>query len=202
MRPLLPTLRCTLLSLHRTLLRVQNACEYVDQSAALSRVEKMVILLEDQRFLNHVGVDGRSIIREAWKAVTGQRHGGASTIDMQFFRTASRRYERTGRRKLREAFGALIMQKRYTKVQILRGYLEIAYFGTGLRGVSEATLALYPGRNPEDLSWEQAAMVAALLVYPKPRLININWSTKVRRRADYGLALYARRKKQLDQISI
>lgn len=168
----------------------------------------MVILLEDRRFFNHHGVDIRASIREIIKAIRRLPHGGASTIDMQLFRTASDRYERTLRRKFREVVGVFILQRKFTKIEILRIYLQIAYLGTGLKGVLAASSAMFPDSiseynwefNEDNLTIGQIAQLASLLVYPKPRVSNANWEAKIRRRANYGLALYARREKRLDEI--
>ena len=127
---------------------------------------------------------------------------------MQLFRTASDRYERTARRKVREWLGIFVLQKRFTKIEILRIYLRLAYFGTGLTGTLEAARAMFPHAIGEydweldetKLSLDQLAQLASLLVYPKPRIANGNWQAKIRRRANYGLALYARREKKLDEI--
>lgn len=208
MRPKLPTMRSSLLRIHRAILAIADEIYMIDQSARLTKLEKLVIILEDRRFLAHNGIDVKSVLREILKAVRFSRHGGANTIDIQLFRTASDRYERTLRRKLREMLGALVLQRKFTKLAILRIYLRIAYFGTGLKGSLEAAKAMFP-ENFGEYDWEldddkltldQAAQLASLLVYPKPRIINANWQAKVRRRADYGLALYARREKRLDEI--
>lgn len=208
MRVKLPTFRSSLLRLHYAILAIDDELWAIDTTQRLTDFEKLVILLEDRRFFRHYGVDWRSILREVWKAVSGFKHGGASTIDMQLFRTASDRYERTLRRKLREFVGVIVMQRKFSKLGILRAYLRIAYFGTGLKGSRAAARELFPHTVDEydieldasKLTLDEAAQLAALLVYPKPRLPNANWQTKVRRRADYGLALYARREEALDQI--
>ena len=208
MRPKLPTARSSLLRLHRAILRINENSWWIDRSPPLTNVEIMVLLLEDRRFFEHMGFDWRSIIREGFRALRGKRHGGASTIDMQLFRTASNRYERTIRRKIREVVGVLVMQRKFSKIVILRTYLRVAYFGTGLRGISDAVAAMFPELErfpwdqPAELSLEQAATIAALLVYPKPRVINANWSAKIRRRADYGIMLYGREKERFNKVFV
>lgn len=208
MRPKLPTIRSSLLRLHRAILKIDDERWAIDSTPRLTTLEKMVILLEDRRFLDHHGIDWRSIARELWHIVCSKPHGGASTIDMQLFRTASDRYERTIRRKVRELVGVLVLQRKFNKIEILRIYLKIAYLGTGIRGTISAAQYMFPD-DIDEFAWslddgilsiEQAARLAALLVYPKPRIPNPNWEAKIRRRADYGLALYARRDKRLDQI--
>ncbi len=117
---------------------------------------------------------------------------------MQLYRTISGNYKRSLFRKLTEAIGALVINRRFTKQQILRCYLRIAYFGTGLTGVIDGTNALY-GKEFDFMSYadldrltlEQASTVASLLVYPKPRVINNNWRTKVTRRSNYCRRLLA-----------
>lgn len=208
MRPRRPSLRSSLINIHRAVLKIDAERWKIDQNPRLTKLEKLVLLLEDRRFFEHNGIDWRSVIREGQRFLARKRHGGASTIDMQLFRTVSDRYERTIRRKVREWFGTAILQRKFTKLEILRIYLEVAYFGTGLRGALDAAKALFPNTidldawylEDNDLTLDQAAQIASLLVYPKPRIPDLNWQSKVRRRANYGLALYARREKKFDQI--
>ena len=202
MHPKVPTFRSSLLRLHFALLEIEEQRRFVDSDPHLSNFEELVLLLEDRRFLTHYGVDWRSGARETVKAALLQRHGGASTIDMQLFRTASHRYERTLRRKIREVVGVLVLQRKFTKIEILRIYLRVAYFGTGLEGSLAAAKAMFPEcidssdhkLDESKLTGDQLAQLASLLVYPKPRIPNANWSSKIRRRANYGVALFARRK--------
>lgn len=208
MYPKFPTFRSSLLRLHFALLQIEEQRSVVDSNPCLSKFEELVLLLEDRRFLTHYGVDWRSVAREIGKAALRKRHGGASTIDMQLFRTASHRYERTARRKIREVVGVLALQRKFTKIEILRIYLRVAYFGTGLEGSLAAAKAMFPEYvDPSDykldeskLTVDQLAQLASLLVYPKPRIPNADWRTKVRRRADYGVALFARREQRLEKI--
>lgn len=208
MRPKWPTLRSSLLRLHRAILVIEDERFAVNLTARLSTFEKMVILLEDRRFLRHSGIDWRSVLREFYKHFSNSTAGGASTIDMQLFRTVSDRYERTLRRKVREWVGVTILQRKFTKLEILRTYMRVAYFGTRLRGAEAAAQAMFPAKFPPDsyfvdldaLNPAEAATLASLLVYPKPRIPNAHWEAKVTRRANYGLALYARREKSLDKV--
>lgn len=184
-RPRSRNLRASLLGLHRTLFRVEEASWNCTIDPPLSHLEKMVIALEDRRFFYHSGVDWRSIAREVFKILQFRRCGGFSTIDMQLFRTASNRYERTLRRKVREMVGTWALQRKFSKIEILRSYLTIAYFGTGINGADAAANHLY-GVNQDGLSEEESAFIASMLVYPKPRLPSADWTAKVSRRANYG----------------
>jgi membrane peptidoglycan carboxypeptidase len=196
-------LRMALTRVHRDLFTVHRK---VDRSARyfpseLSNLEKLVILLEDRRFLTHAGVDAKSVARELVLAVLFKKHGGASTIDMQFVRTATGFKEHTLFRKVYEIMISVLIQYRYDKITILRSYLGCAFFGTGLIGSGKAAQRMY-NVHPEDLSIEQSAVLASLLVYPRPRQSSSLWEGRVRRRASYGVALYVRHKQSFDQFPV
>lgn len=167
----------------------------VSNDARLTSLEKAVIVLEDRRFFQHQGYDIRSIGREVVRGAMRRRVGGASTIDIQLFRTMSNRYERTARRKIREWVGARALQYKLSKLQTLRSYLEIAYFGTGLKGADAASQDMF-AKFAADLDEEEACVVASMLVYPKPRIRSVNWDAKVQRRANYGRLLLRTRQQR------
>ncbi len=202
MKPRFSSFRSSLLGIHQTMLMIRDEAYYFDSAAPLTTVEKMVILLEDKRFLDHSGVDAKSVARELWKVARRKRHGGASTIEMQLVRTISQRYEKTISRKISEIFQAILLQKKFSKVEILRAYMRLAYMGTGIKGFSEAAKRHYPDlfNIPADQWWveadlsllslEEAATLASMLVYPKPRLPNAYWAAKIARRSYYGIGLF------------
>lgn len=165
-------------------------------------LDELVIVLEDRRFLGHRGLDWRSAAREIFRAVTFRRHGGASTIEMQFVRTVTGRYDRTLRRKAQEIALSFLVDYHLSKPKILHGYLSVAYFGTGIWGLDSAKEQIF-GKQPwEDLNLEEASMLAAMLVYPRPRVPTENWQRKVDRRAKYGRHLHARLEKSLKEAAI
>lgn len=196
-----PNLRRFLLRANEDLLKVHDAVSYTGYPDYLTLVDKLVLALEDRRFFDHYGVDLRSAIREFLRFATLQKHGGASTIDMQLVRTMTGYRQRTVGRKLYEAFLALMLQSRYGKFRILRGYLTYAYFGWSLRGVEDASLKLFNKASGE-LDVQEAAQIAAMLVYPHPKSPNPEWRRKIERRANYGMRIYLRNKKRFDQIQV
>lgn len=162
-------------------------------------MEKLTLALEDRRFLTHRGVDAISALREFIRAITFRRHGGASTIDMQFVRTATGYKQRTLTRKLYEMLLAILIQFRYNKIVILRSYLRCAYFGSHRpRGADGAAMKIYH-KKASELSVEESAFVAAMLVYPRPRNPSARWQLRVERRARYGVKVYIANKKRFDQ---
>jgi len=197
----LPQFRAALLRLHGDLFTIELYIKksLVYSSDSLTMVEKLTLVLEDRRFFNHQGIDLVSCIREIFRAITFRRHGGASTIDMQLVRTATGYRERTFRRKLYEMLLAWLLQFRYSKIVILRSYLACAFFGSHLIGAESAARKLF-NRPANDLSLDEAAVVAALLVYPRPRTPTASWMSRVERRAKYGKRIYVSNKKRFDQL--
>ncbi|HVN93123.1 MAG TPA: transglycosylase domain-containing protein [Terracidiphilus sp.] len=164
--------------------------------ASLTALELMTIALEDRRFFSHPGVDARSVLREMLRVLTGRKHGGASTIDMQFVRTVTGFRAPTLKRKIYEGLLAMAIQFRHKKIEILRSYLACAYFGSGLIGANAAAQRLFH-KNADQLGTEEAALIAAMLAYPRPLQKLPRWEQKARRRAAYAVAVFARRKRRL-----
>jgi membrane peptidoglycan carboxypeptidase len=195
-------IRPMLVRVHRDLLTIhaRAATWSAYYPTELTNLEKMVIVLEDRRFMRHSGIDWTSIARETSRALTFQRHGGASTIDMQFVRTATGYKDRTLTRKLYELLLSRIIQFRYSKIVILRSYLRCAFFGSHLTGADRVARELYGAWSASDLDLDQAAEVAAMLVYPRPLNPTEGWSRNVRRRAGYGKRVYVRNKQSFDKV--
>jgi len=168
---------------------------------ALTNLERYVLILEDRRFFSHSGVDIISVMRELLKACMLRKHGGASTIDMQFVRTINNRRELTSRRKLREMLVAYLANYHFNKIAMLRSYLSIAFFGSGLIGCEKASMAIF-GKNATELNDLEAANLAAMLVYPRPSTPNPQWAQRVSYRANYALKIAPRFKKRFQQVPV
>lgn len=192
------SLRRTLIQLHLDLFKVHGKFKY-DFANPLTDLEILVLILEDRRFFEHHGMDIISCVRELIRAATLHRFGGASTVDMQFVRTATGYRRRTLRRKLYEMLLALIIQYRYNKFEILRSYLACAYFGSHLYGTERAARKVF-NTSSHQLTFDQSAELAAMLVYPCPLRPTPEWWAKVRGRANYAKRLYPRLKKRFQKL--
>jgi len=120
------------------------------------------VAVEDARFYQHSGIDPRGILRAVWSNITN--HGvseGGSTITQQLAKNAYLTQEQTIKRKIQEAFLALQLERQYTKNEILELYLNQIYFGQGAYGV-QAAAQTYFGKNVEDLSLSECAMLAGI----------------------------------------
>ena len=70
-------------------------------------------------------------------------------------------------RKVREAYLAMELEKRYDKSEILEMYLNAVYFGEGAYG-AEAAARTYFSKHAKDLTLAQAALLAGLPQQPEP----------------------------------
>ena len=120
---------------------------------------------EDRNFNEHSGVHFPSIARAAWQNVkNGRVISGASTIPMQLARLQHPK-SRTLFAKLQEAAEAMLLIHRFGHEEVLRHYLTVAPYGNRCHGVVRAS-RLYFDKPIEDLSWLQAAYLAALPQQP------------------------------------
>jgi hypothetical protein len=87
-----------------------------------------LVIAEDHRFFFHDGIDPYAIFRASIRTIIGQLQG-ASTIEQQLVRTITKQYERTLRRKIREALLASTLRRMFTKREVAWAYLLIAYWG-------------------------------------------------------------------------
>lgn len=181
--------------------RIQQCIEqHPDKGpATLTPLEMMTIVLEDRRYFSHRGVDLPSVVREIINLVTFRKHGGASTIDMQFVRTVTGYRAPTLRRKLYEALLAVAIQPRYSKHEILRAYLACAFFGSGMIG-ADTTARRFFSKDSNELELEEAAMISAMLAYPRPSTAPATWKFRVERRKRYAISVHSRNKKRFSNL--
>jgi len=126
------------------------------------KYKQALVLFEDKRFYNHIGVDAFSLaraIRQNFRA--GRVKSGGSTLSMQLIRLQRKNKSRTFFEKIIEIILATRLELRYSKEEILSLYAAHAPFGGNVVGI-EAASWRYFGRNPADLSWSEAALLAVL----------------------------------------
>jgi penicillin-binding protein 1A len=133
-------------------------------------LKQAIIATEDPRFFAHKGIDYRGILRavkeDVFRVVLGKKrlHGG-STITQQLARSLFLYSQQTIRRKLKEMFLAVEIERKFTKEKILELYCNQFYLGHGAWGV-EAASQLYFGKSVTELSLPEAAMIAGIFRGP------------------------------------
>jgi membrane peptidoglycan carboxypeptidase len=162
-------------------------------------MQTAIVAIEDDRFYQHGGIDPRGIVRALVNNSQGAGTQGASTLTQQFVKLtlvencladnniqcARAATDRSGTngyaRKLQELKYAVSIEQTMTKQQILQGYLNIAYFGSGTYGVQSAALH-YFGIDASKLNLQQAAMLAGLVQAPSTYDPYTNMKAAVARR--------------------
>ncbi|HET6673024.1 MAG TPA: transglycosylase domain-containing protein [Agromyces sp.] len=141
---------------------------------------------EDPRFYEHGGVDIQGTIRGALNTVLKGNTQGGSSITQQYVKNVliqqgiaeatteeeeAAAYEEatevSADRKLKEMRYAISIEKKFSKDEILRGYLNIAHFGGRVYGIETAAQYYFNGTHAKDLSLAQAASLIAVVNHPE-----------------------------------
>lgn len=128
-------------------------------------VKNATIVIEDDNFYHHIGLDWRAILRAAWANLQGKRIAqGGSTITQQFIKNAylgGPQSERTYARKIKEAILALMLERKHTKDEILESYLNQVPYGSNAYGIEAASQTFF-NKSAQELTLAEAALLAAL----------------------------------------
>ncbi|MEN2739498.1 transglycosylase domain-containing protein [Microbacterium sp. X-17] len=151
-------------------------------------VKDAAIAGEDPRFYSHGGVDIQGTMRGVLSTVSGGGVQGGSSITQQYVKNVllqkceamplktdaeKKAYQNcvddstgvTPDRKVKEMKYAIGLEKKYTKDQILEGYLNIAGFGGSVYGI-EAAARYYYNTTAAALTPAQAASLVAIVNEP------------------------------------
>ncbi len=139
---------------------------WVDYEDIPEYMEQALVAIEDKRFYQHKGVD--------WYRTSGafvkmfakmETNFGGSTITQQLIKNLTGKDEVTIQRKLTEIFGALELEKKYDKQEIMEWYLNAVYFGEGCYGVQTAAQT-YFGKDVSDLTLAECAAIVGITNMP------------------------------------
>ena len=156
---------------------VQNRsyCDYDELSPSLVAA---LIATEDMRFYSHSGIDFISLARVAVRTIAlaqfGQ--GGGSTISQQL---AKNLYPRDtaaynnpiskGSKlvisKLKEWITAVMLERNYTKEEIIAMYLNTVEFGSNAFGIKSAARTFF-NKFPSELNAQESAMLVGVVNKP------------------------------------
>ncbi|NKZ08567.1 penicillin-binding protein [Actinomadura latina] len=140
-------------------------------------VRQAVLAIEDSRFYEHGAIDLQGTLRAlASNLSSGQVTQGGSGITQQYVKNllltqADSDEERqeatavTAARKVRELRYAVAVEEKFGKDEILRRYLNIAYYGDGAYGI-EAASRHYFSKHASELNLAEAALLAGVIRYP------------------------------------
>ena len=138
--------------------------EPVEMNQISPLLTEAVIAIEDARFYEHSGIDYYGVMRALVNNITGGSLEGASTITQQFVRNtilADEMDDISMKRKVREAYIAMQLEKMYNKDAILLMYLNTVNFGAGAYG-AEVAAQRYFSKSAIDLTLPEAALLAGI----------------------------------------
>jgi membrane carboxypeptidase/penicillin-binding protein len=151
---------------------LRNQFDCIKKTVAKSRNRKKeipnqlttaLITIEDRRFYQHKGVDICSIARAIAKNITTKRLEGASTIGQQLIRNITGEREIKLRRKIKEIFFATLLDKQFSKSEILFAYFDTYRFKACIGIFAFCEKENYNLRN---LSITETAEISARFKYP------------------------------------
>ena len=128
-------------------------------------VSKAFIAIEDNRFMEHHGMDYMGTIRALITNITTGSMHGASSITQQLTKNMFLSTEQTISRKLEEAIIASHLEKKFTKEEIMEFYVNNIYYGHGNYSFESASQYYFQKTN-KDLSIAQIAILAGVINNP------------------------------------
>ncbi|MGP9501072.1 transglycosylase domain-containing protein [Specibacter sp. AOP5-B1-6] len=155
---------------NRTEVPLDNISDYMKDA---------IISVEDARYYEHGGIDARGLIRAATSMARGGARQGASTITQQYVNNviiqtfaANGELDKVKQGadkgvgdKVREIKLAIAVDKKYSKDEILQGYLNWVFFANNNYGIESAS-NFYFGAHANDLNLPQAALLAGVVNRP------------------------------------
>ena len=166
------TVIATFYAQNRTVVPLRRISQYMQQA---------MVAREDRRFFEHSGVDVQGVMRAFVQTfIKKSDMQGGSSLTQQYVKNVLmikaredndpiseyHAAESTVARKLREMLIAIQMEKKYSKLEILQGYLNVAQFGSNnLYGV-ETAAKRYFNTTAANLNLVQAATIAAITKNP------------------------------------
>lgn len=141
--------------------------KYVPLELVPDHLINAFLVTEDRAFFKHPGISFRGIIRSLFVNVwRGKKLQGASTITQQLVRLLFFDSKKTFSRKVKEQIYAILVERQWSKEEILEAYLNNVYFGYGIYGIQAASQRFW-SKNIQDVTIDEAAVLASVMKSPK-----------------------------------
>ena len=146
---------------------------YVTINEVPEDLKNAFIAIEDERFLEHNGIDAKGIIRAAYIGITNNLRftQGASTITQQLIKNSVFSVENENslgdrlKRKIQEQYLAIKLEQTTSKDTILENYLNTINLGNNNLGVQAASIN-YFNKDVSELTLSECAVIAAITQNP------------------------------------
>ena len=153
----------------------------------------MLLLVEDQSFFNHSGVDLKEILRVLYGYLFDEKElRGASTITQQLIKNSLLSRDKTLSRKVEEALMAMLLELSYDKKFILERYMNTVYLAQqgsiAFHGFASGSLH-YFNKDVSSLNLREMATLVALL--KGPSYFNpTNFPDRLKKRVEMILSMH------------
>jgi penicillin-binding protein 1A len=130
-----------------------------------------IIAYEDVDFFNHFGFNPLSVARAFYEEFLGDADRGGSTITSQVVKNTvlyDLRSDRSMERKAKELMLAVELERRLTKAEILKHYVNVVFWGGNVYGI-RAAAQTYFGKEPGELNLAEGLYLARLIPAPNVR---------------------------------
>ncbi|MCS7074354.1 MAG: transglycosylase domain-containing protein, partial [Bacteroidia bacterium] len=148
---------------------------YQDKDRVFVRLEEIpkhtreaLVATEDRKFYQHSGVDMQAVLSIFYSRLISRQQRGGSTITQQLSRNIYEREvgkDRSIWRKVKEAIAAILLERRYTKDEIMMYYFNTVSFGGTSYGIQAAS-KMYFNKPCQELEPHEGALLIALLKGP------------------------------------
>lgn len=125
----------------------------------------LLLLNEDDKFLTHHGINAPEMIRSLRKTLFSGKLKGGSSITQQTAKCLFLWKFHPILRKIPEIISTRLLEKNFTKLEILSVYLQAARLGPGIHGLRNAARA-YFSKHPSALTVAESAALVSLFRAP------------------------------------
>lgn len=144
----------------------QDKRKYVLLESVPQHLIQAFLVTEDRAFFAHPGISFRGILRSIlMNCYSRKKIQGASTITQQLVRLLFFDTKKTFSRKIKEQLYAILLERQWSKEQILEAYFNNVYFGDGVYGVQAAAHRFWK-IDISEISVDQAAVLASIMKSP------------------------------------
>ncbi|MBN1558965.1 PBP1A family penicillin-binding protein [candidate division KSB1 bacterium] len=141
---------------------------YTPLSEIPTNMKEAVLAVEDHQFYKHWGVSPSRFFLVTFKYLLSggsTEGGGASTLTQQLARRLYLTPEQTVTRKLKEILTAILIERAYTKDEILEMYMNQMQFSYATYGAESAARYLFD-KSIQDVTLAEAALLAGAAQRP------------------------------------
>ena len=144
--------------------------QWVELGEISPALTSAVIFAEDKRFSQHQGIDWKAMAGALKSLLSSRYERGASTITMQLAskllpELQPKTSHHSLRQKCKQIQAAWILERSWSKAEILEAYLNLVTFRGELQGIATASKGLFD-KKPHGLDSSESVILASLLRSP------------------------------------